>query len=280
MTDTETVRRLFDTLAHEYDQQLPFFATFGSELVAWCRLQTGWEVLDVAAGRGAIAGPAARAVGERGRVVAIDNSARMLAALAIEHQGLPQLTPRLMDAHRLDLPDRRFDAVTCGFTLHFLNDPARAIAEVYRVLRPGGLFAFSGPPTGRADDGGEGPAPGRDERWAFYGPLISEMATRSDPDKKPDPFTPPPRRLPELCREAGFTGLEQRWATASFALRDAQHFWDWNMSHGFRGFVESLGARLAEEFRARVFAGLEPMQAEGGIFLTSVVAFNRMIKPG
>jgi SAM-dependent methyltransferase len=279
VTETETVRRLFDGLAHEYDQRLPFFARFGSELVAWCGLQPGWDVLDVAAGRGAIAGPAALAVGQQGSVLAIDNSSRMLAALAVDYPGLTQLTSRLMDAHRLDLPDSRFDAVTCGFTLHFLNDPARAIAEAYRVLRPGGLFAFSGPPTGPVDDGDERPAPAPDEGWAFYSPLIREMATRSDPAKKPDPFTPPPRPMPQLCQEAGFTRLEQRWATATFAIRDAQHFWDWNMSHGFRGFIESLGPQLAEEFRATLFAGLERMQAEGGIKLTSVVAFNRMNKP-
>lgn len=54
MTDTEAVRRLSD----EYDQHVPFFAAFGRALVAWCELQPGQRVLDIAAGRGAIADPA------------------------------------------------------------------------------------------------------------------------------------------------------------------------------------------------------------------------------
>jgi hypothetical protein len=38
VTDTKAVQRLFDELASEYDQYIPFFETFGRELVAWCSL--------------------------------------------------------------------------------------------------------------------------------------------------------------------------------------------------------------------------------------------------
>lgn len=275
VTDTKAVQRLFDELAGEYDQYIPFFGTFGRDLVTWCGLQPGQRILDIAAGRGAIAGPAARAVGDRGEVLAIDNAANMLESLVVDHQDVPQLTTRVMDAHQLDLPDASFDVVTCGFTLHFLDDPARAIAEVHRVLRPGGVFAFSGPPTNRGDDG---TPKATDDRWAFYGELISDMTQRASSMNKPDLFTPPPRPLPDLCAEAGFVDMEQRSARASFAMRDPQHHWDWNMSHGFRGLVEFLGPELAEEFRTRMFAGLERVHADGGIVINAAVAFNRMRK--
>ncbi|MEV0615611.1 methyltransferase domain-containing protein [Nonomuraea sp. NPDC050404] len=266
MTDTKLVLELFDDLATDYDRHLPFFATYGRELVNWCGLRPGQRVLDLAAGRGAIAGPAASAVGTRGTVLAIDNAPGMLRTLEADLGHLPQLSTQVMDAHHLDLPNASFDVVTCGFTMHFLDDPAQALAGAHRVLVPGGLLAFSGP----------GPAP-RDERWEFMGQAVKEMSER--PGRKPDPFTPPARPLPELCAEAGFAEIEERVVQKTFELRDPQHYWDWNMSHGFRGFVESLGPELAEEFRAKVFEGLARLHADGGIVMRSAAAFYRMRRP-
>jgi ubiquinone/menaquinone biosynthesis C-methylase UbiE len=268
VTDTEAVRKLFDDLAGDYDQHVPFFAAFGRRLADWCGLRPGERVLDIAAGRGAVTAPAALAVGPQGAVLAIDNAPGMLRALAADHRTAPQLATCLMDAHRLGVRDARFDVVTCGFAFHFLDDPRQAITEAHRVLRPGGLLAFSQPAAGRPPD----------DRWDFYRELMRDMAGRTDEARSPDPFTPPPRPLPEICAEAGFTAIEQCTVRASFAIRDPQHYWDWSMSHGFRGYVESLGPRLAAEFRARMLAGLERVHASGAITLDGAAAFTRARK--
>lgn len=83
---------------------LPFFATFGRELAGWCGLRPGQRVLDVAAGRGAITLPAARAVGPRGLVVAVDNAPNMRAALARDRGDLPRIKICGMDAPRPPSP--------------------------------------------------------------------------------------------------------------------------------------------------------------------------------
>lgn len=259
MTDTAAVLRLFDELAGEYDQHIPFFAPFGRDLVAWCDLRPGQQVLDIAAGRGAVAGPAAQAVGPRGAVLAIDGSPNMLRALARDFGDVPQIETREMDAHHLAFPDASFDVVTCGLAFHIMHDPERAIAEAHRVLRPGGLLAFS-----------------TAGRWDFD-ELVQDIDALASPERTP---TPPPRPLPEICADAGFTAVEERLVQRSFDFRDPQHYWDHMMSHGFRGHVYSLGPTLAGEFRTRLFAALEQLQADGRITASFGAVFARARKPG
>jgi hypothetical protein len=52
------------------------------------------------------------------------------------------------------------------------------------------------------------------------------------------------------------------------------------MSHGFRGHVHSLGPQLAAEFRTRLFAALEQLQADGCITASFGAVFTRARKPG
>jgi ubiquinone/menaquinone biosynthesis C-methylase UbiE len=270
VTDTAAVLRLFDELAGEYDQHIPFFASFGRDLSAWCDLRPGQRVLDIAAGRGAVAGPAAQAVGPRGAVLAIDGSPNMLRALARDFGDVPQMETREMDAHRLAFPDASFDVVTCGLAFHIMHDPERAISEALRVLRPGGLLAFS--TAGRWDF--DELVRDVDERAS------EERKRRSSEETAPELLTPPPRALPEICAAVGFTDVEQRTVQRSFDFRDPQHYWDHMMSHGFRSHVDSLGPQLADEFRTRLFAALEQLQADGCITASFGAVFARARKPG
>jgi SAM-dependent methyltransferase len=108
-------------------------------------LRPGQTSLDVACGSGLPAHALAERVGPTGKVVAIDVSAKMLAATRrkAEALGLRNLETREAAVDGVGGADASFDAVTCKDGLMFFPDIAAAVREMRRVLKPGGRYAFS-----------------------------------------------------------------------------------------------------------------------------------------
>src|SRR3712207_8361520 len=103
----------------------------------------GRRVLDVAAGTGEQTLRAPGRVGPTGHVVAPDISAPMLgiAAEAARQNGLSNVETLRMDARQLDFESGSFDAAISRLALMLIPERAKALAEIYRVLRPGGRMA-------------------------------------------------------------------------------------------------------------------------------------------
>jgi SAM-dependent methyltransferase len=82
-------------------------------------------------------------LGGSGEVVGIDASAEMLAVATERALGAPcRQRFSVGDALALDQPDGSFDAVRSERTLQWVSDPARAVTEMTRVLRPGGRLSL------------------------------------------------------------------------------------------------------------------------------------------
>ncbi|WP_316525653.1 class I SAM-dependent methyltransferase [Kitasatospora brasiliensis] len=107
----------------------------------------GQRVVDVGAGTGYAAVPAARAVGPQGSVHCVDGSAELLDVLAARaaREGLAdRLTRTVGPVVPLPVQDAEADLVISTYVLHELADDApAAIAEMYRALRPGGRVALA-----------------------------------------------------------------------------------------------------------------------------------------
>jgi ubiquinone/menaquinone biosynthesis C-methylase UbiE len=106
-------------------------------------IQPGSRVLDVAAGTGDQTLMAARRVGPTGNVLATDDSTSMLevAAEAARKEGLTNVDTRVMNAEDLELDADSFDAVICRNALMLFANPAKALTEMRRVVKPGSKVA-------------------------------------------------------------------------------------------------------------------------------------------
>jgi demethylmenaquinone methyltransferase/2-methoxy-6-polyprenyl-1,4-benzoquinol methylase len=212
-TRTRRARELFAPLGPTYDRyarllslgQDPRWRRF---LVSRLEAGTGDRVLDVATGTGLVA---AELIRQKGcAVVGLDQSPEMLA---VARERLPDVELAEASAESLPFADVSFDALTFTYLLRYVDEPGATLAELARVVRPGGTIAgleFAVPrgiwrPLWRAYVGVVLPAAGRtiDPGWhevgRFLGGSIREFWRRY-----------PLERQLELWRAAGVESVRYR----------------------------------------------------------------------
>jgi ubiquinone/menaquinone biosynthesis C-methylase UbiE len=136
--ETERVRGVQDKQAPRYDRQMNFFdrVLFQGGRVWACSRAEG-EVLEIAVGTGRNLEHHRNGV----QLTGIELSPEMLAIAQERAKELGREADlRIGDAQELGFPDASFDSVVCTLALCTIPDDRAAVAEAYRVLRPGGLF--------------------------------------------------------------------------------------------------------------------------------------------
>lgn len=144
----DEVSGMFDGVARHYDRTNAIMSMGNAQLwrAATVRAvdpRSGERILDVAAGTGTSSAALART---GATVVALDFSAGMIEEGRRRH---PKIEFVEADAEKLPFGDDEFDAVTISFGLRNVEHPKTALAEMYRVLKPGGRLVvceFSKPP--------------------------------------------------------------------------------------------------------------------------------------
>ena len=145
---TPSYRNYTGTAAETYQRHfVPAIAIpVSAGLLAAAELHPGERVLDVACGTGVIARRAAELVGPTGSVTGIDLSPDMIdVAKATEGPAGAHIEWHVADATSLPLPDARYDVALCQMGLMFMEDRAAALAEMRRVLTPGGRIVLNTP---------------------------------------------------------------------------------------------------------------------------------------
>jgi SAM-dependent methyltransferase len=225
----------------------------------------GVRVLDVATGPGYVAGAAARRNAE---VVGIDFSAPMLAEA---RRREPTVDFREGDAEALPFPDASFDAVVMSFGLLHLARPDEALAEAYRVLRPGGRLGFT--------------VWAKPEEAVAFGIVLRAIQRHGRLDV-PLPPGPPFFRFsdPDECRRVltglGFRAPEvvlvpQVWRHGSIdALFDVMR----DGTVRTAGLLRAQTPEALEAIRAEIRDAVRPYQRAGGVQLPMPAVLAAAVK--
>jgi len=234
-------------------------------LVSLLDPKPGETVLELAAGSGDTGFLAGELVGPSGRLVSSDfvpeivESARRRA----DELGLENVEFAVLDAQALDLADESVDGVLCRWGYMLAPDPAAALGETYRILRPGGRVSLA--VWGSAEE----------NPWASTIGVVLAARGLAPP---PEPDAPGPFRLGDRARVVALlegAGLEVvvhedeplTWSYGSF-----DEFWEitCDVSRALQTALEGIDARTAADVRDEVVGRLEAYRQDGALVIPGV----------
>lgn len=220
----------------------------------------GQTILEIAAGPGDTGFVAARLIGDGGRLISTDWSAAMVAAARTraESLGITNAEFRAMDAENMDLEDDSVDGVLCRWGFMLMLDPATALRETRRVLRPGGRLACS--------------------VWARpevnpWITVVGMVLTNRGTPPQADPFGPGGMfslsdhdRIEKVMREAGYEEVEIEEMPLTWTFPDFDAYWTYQKEHS--GAISALVADMAEDdadqLRGELESAVESYRSDDG----------------
>jgi len=240
--------RTFGAAADHYGlPPLSFWDRFGAATVSRLRLAAGASVLDLCCGAGASAIRSAHAVGPGGAVLGIDVAAPLLelARDRAAREGLANIEFRPGDAMATGLPDGAFDAVVCVFGVFFAADMAAFVAEMWRLVRPGGVLAVTTWGPGLFEPAN-----------SYFWEVVREVEPPLFKAFNPWEEITTPEALAGLLSSAGVPGPAVVAAGGQHQLGHPDRFWDIVLGSGYRATVDALGQEQRDRVRGWLLSEL------------------------
>jgi O-methyltransferase/aklanonic acid methyltransferase len=256
---------VFDRAASSYGRVGPdFFSDLGALLVEHANVPAGSRMIDIGAGTGAVSLAASHRLGSSGSVLAVDFAPEMLAQLWQRLHGTTHssLMTAVMDAARLGVGSGLFDVALSGIALQSMLDPRAAVLEMCRVLRSGGAFGISI---------SKGWWWQEDPRWNWHATLLEGLGVVFE--------EPPPSSgehfVDQLLFDMPLLEVERSREVLEFEFEDAETFWKWCWSHGWRGVMERLTAEQLDGYRKGIFKFIGDGQMPGQLVANLATADRR-----
>ncbi len=240
--------KTYNAAADYFDAEpLAFWDRYGRRTVERMKLRRDAKVLDVCCGTGASALPAAQATGPAGTVIAVDLAEELLrlGQAKAKAAGLRNIEFRRADMTALDFPDRYFDAVVCVFGIFFVPDMEAQVAELWRMVRPGGQLAIT--------TWGAGIFSPAYEIW-----LAAVRRVRPDLYSAFNPWDriTTPDAVHKLFADAGVRHVEITPEEGHQPLRAPEDFWTIALGSGLRWTIDQMGGELARGVRQEILDSL------------------------
>jgi SAM-dependent methyltransferase len=257
--DREAVRRVADRYSRDAEafaaHWAPRLRRRAEELLARLPIGDAGLVLDVGTGTGGLL-PALRAAAPRAVVVGTDVSEGMLR-LARRDAGGPLA---LMDAHQLGLRGACADVAVLSFVLHRLVDPGAALAEVGRVLRPGGVVGTVTWGHGRRSGAGR-----------IWDEVLAAQGVASEPPTVDNhALVDQPAKLRALALGAGLEPL-QAWASADEERHDLEGWLAFALGAGAGRRLDAAGRAVRQRCLSVARARMASLPPEAFVVRSEVV---------
>jgi ubiquinone/menaquinone biosynthesis C-methylase UbiE len=108
-------------------------------------LMPGMQVLEIGPGNATYTIASSKRVGPKGKITAIDIEPKMIERVKkrLSADGITNVEAKVADVYALPFPDESFDLCYMMMVIGEIPDPRKAVREIHRVLKPGGLLTFT-----------------------------------------------------------------------------------------------------------------------------------------